>query len=116
VMPQLDRSIPKERIERRAYEIYLQRGGRDGYDIADWIIAEQELMEDAKARKDATARSLGGKNFAAYELSEEDVELLLKDLYGRGAAPSQREPAQGRKILEFTRDSAERGGDSSLTE
>jgi hypothetical protein len=115
-MPQLDRSIPKEQIERRAYEIYLQRGGRDGYDIADWIIAEQELMEEAKMLKGATARSLGGKDFAAHELSEEDVELLLKDLYSRGAAPSQREPEQGRKILEVTRNAAERGGESGLTE
>jgi len=116
VMPQLDRSIPKEQIERRAYEIYLQRGGRDGFDIADWIIAEQELMEEARARKGATAISPRYEDLAAYEMSEEDVELLLKDLYSRVAAPSQREAEQGRKILEFTRGAAERGGDSSLSE
>jgi hypothetical protein len=115
-MPQLDRSIPKEQIERRAYEIYLQRGGRDGFDIADWIIAEQELMEEAQVRKGAAAISLWDKDLAAYELSEEDVELLLKDMYRRGAAPSQREPARGRKILEFAGKSAEPRGDSSVSE
>ena len=33
----------REQIERRAYEIYLQRGRGDGNDVADWILAEQEL-------------------------------------------------------------------------
>ena len=30
-------------IARRAYEIYLQRGGTHGYDIEDWLQAEREL-------------------------------------------------------------------------
>jgi hypothetical protein len=34
----------REEIERRAYEIYLARGGQDGNDVAHWIMAEQELM------------------------------------------------------------------------
>ena len=38
----------KEQIERRAYEIYLQRGGADGSDVADWILAEEELMMASK--------------------------------------------------------------------
>jgi len=33
----------REEIERRAYEIYLRRGGVDGSDVADWILAEEEL-------------------------------------------------------------------------
>ena len=33
----------KEQIERRAYEIYLARGGEHGSDLSDWIAAEQEL-------------------------------------------------------------------------
>ena len=30
-------------IARRAYEIYLARGGTHGQDIDDWVRAEQEL-------------------------------------------------------------------------
>ncbi len=30
-------------IERRAYEIYLERGGTDGRDIEDWLEAERQL-------------------------------------------------------------------------
>ena len=33
----------REEIERRAYEIYLRRGGVDGSDVADWVLAEEEL-------------------------------------------------------------------------
>lgn len=33
----------REQIERRAYEIYLARGGEHGSDLADWVMAEQDL-------------------------------------------------------------------------
>jgi hypothetical protein len=31
------------RISRRAYELYCQRGYRDGEAVADWLDAEQEV-------------------------------------------------------------------------
>ena len=31
-------------IERRAYEIYLVRGGTDGHAVDDWLQAEKELL------------------------------------------------------------------------
>jgi hypothetical protein len=34
-----------ERIEQRAYELYLERGGEAGGDLADWLAAERELTE-----------------------------------------------------------------------
>lgn len=30
-------------INRRAYGIYLERGGQHGSDVSDWLDAEQEL-------------------------------------------------------------------------
>jgi DUF2934 family protein len=33
-----------ERIRRRAYEIFLARGGAHGNDLADWLNAERELL------------------------------------------------------------------------
>ncbi len=33
----------REQIARRAYEIYISRGGTHGYDIEDWLRAEREL-------------------------------------------------------------------------
>jgi hypothetical protein len=40
------KSLPRpgrEQIERRAYELYLARGGRDGSPLQDWLRAEREL-------------------------------------------------------------------------
>lgn len=34
----------REDIERRAYQLYLARGGADGYAVEDWFQAEQELQ------------------------------------------------------------------------
>lgn len=37
------REPSQEDIARRAYEIYLERGGRHGNDADDWLRAEREL-------------------------------------------------------------------------
>ena len=39
-------SSREEDIRRRAYEIYLARGGEPGGDVEDWLQAERELMQD----------------------------------------------------------------------
>ena len=33
----------EEQVRARAYEIYLERGGRPGHDLDDWLQAEFEL-------------------------------------------------------------------------
>jgi hypothetical protein len=38
----------KDQVERRAYELYLDRGCADGQDLADWFAAERELMESSR--------------------------------------------------------------------
>ena len=35
-----------EEIAHRAYRRYLERGSTDGYDIDDWLAAEQELVRE----------------------------------------------------------------------
>jgi hypothetical protein len=37
--------VPHEHIAVRAYHRYLERGGRAGDDLEDWITAERELRE-----------------------------------------------------------------------
>lgn len=34
----------QERIAKRAYELYLQRGCRKGCDLEDWVDAEREIL------------------------------------------------------------------------
>jgi hypothetical protein len=41
--PGTGNGVTREDIARRAYEIYVQRGGTHGYDIEDWLQAEREL-------------------------------------------------------------------------
>ena len=31
-------------IARRAYQLYVQRGGQHGHDFDDWLVAERELQ------------------------------------------------------------------------
>ena len=38
-----------ERIRRRAYEIYEQRGRQDGQEVEDWLRAEQEVSGESLA-------------------------------------------------------------------
>ena len=36
-----------DEIARRAYELYLGRGGHHGHDVDDWLQAEHELRQQA---------------------------------------------------------------------
>ena len=46
------KTIPlEEQIQRRAYELYVQRGGTSGSELADWLQAESEIL---MAREDET--------------------------------------------------------------
>jgi hypothetical protein len=47
--------LSKERVARRAYELYTQRGCEPGRDVEDWVNAEKALgaepnLTPAKAR------------------------------------------------------------------
>ena len=43
--PQIPEGYPtREKIELRAYRIYLERGGADGQHVEDWLQAERELL------------------------------------------------------------------------
>jgi hypothetical protein len=37
-----------EAIARRAYELFLERGGTHGHDVEDWLQAERELLDAAR--------------------------------------------------------------------
>jgi Protein of unknown function (DUF2934) len=54
----LERQEVKDGIARRAYEIYVQRGGQNGTDVEDWLKAEKELsgnLADASAKSRTAA-------------------------------------------------------------
>ena len=65
-----------EQIERRAYEIYLARGGQHGQDLADWIMAEHELSAIASL---AAAESTHALQDSAEGLQASLLEELASD-------------------------------------
>ena len=55
--PKLDLpSNAQERIRRRAFELYEQRGRVDGFALDDWLQAEREILGVQKQRKVKAAR------------------------------------------------------------
>lgn len=47
----------EEQIRMRAYELYRERGGKVGDDMADWLRAEREYLEQAtRAATDRTGQ------------------------------------------------------------
>ena len=37
----------EERIRRRAYELYVERGNQSGSELGDWLQAEEEIRSEA---------------------------------------------------------------------
>jgi hypothetical protein len=35
----------EERIRRRAYELYVERGNQSGSELDDWLQAEEEILQ-----------------------------------------------------------------------
>lgn len=46
-MPATIAALRDEEIARRAYEIFLARGGEHGHDAEDWLQAEREISTRA---------------------------------------------------------------------
>jgi len=68
-----------EEIERRAYEIYLERGGLPGNELGDWLRAERELQKVALFKRDwnrlrqwRCPRSEGGKDTRRMKTTERE--------------------------------------------
>lgn len=43
----------RARIAMMAYELYQQRGGHDGHDLADWLAAESRVVTDGSSKERA---------------------------------------------------------------
>ena len=55
----------KELIEKRAYHLFLKRGGIHGYSMQDWVQAEKEIMSELAAQKKAEVKQQPPKAPAA---------------------------------------------------
>jgi hypothetical protein len=41
---EVTRETLREKIDKRAHQIYLQRGDAPGSQLSDWLLAEKEIM------------------------------------------------------------------------
>src|ERR1700679_2780473 len=71
-----------DRIRRRAYEIYEERGSEPGKDVEDWIAAEREITELA-----APKSTWKGTNLAAEQ-----------ELQPEGQSQKRQSPSDERRI------------------
>ncbi len=62
---------PTQEIERRAYELYLERGGGDGHDLDDWIQAEREV---GRQTEKGQLGAQGGSQFEPRRTVERSAE------------------------------------------
>ena len=44
-------------IGKRAFEIYVARGGEHGHDVGDWFQAERQLLSELQPKKRAVKRT-----------------------------------------------------------
>ena len=62
-VPRADQANPQgddseQAIRQRAYELYLERGDADGDQVDDWLRAENEVRQRARARPEDQASSI----------------------------------------------------------
>jgi cytochrome c556 len=60
-----ERKLTQEQIEKRAYELYIERGGEDGHDLENWLDAERQLTESAEKSTPEQSTSAAPKTWAA---------------------------------------------------
>jgi Protein of unknown function (DUF2934) len=57
-MSDAPKKVPSQaEIEFLAYQIFLERGGEPGHDLADWLAAEEQLTTRAANEAPATQRT-----------------------------------------------------------
>jgi len=47
-MAREDGAVSEEQVRRRAYELYVSRGGGHGRELDDWIRAEREVRQEKR--------------------------------------------------------------------
>lgn len=54
-MSDVQQKATREEIEKRAYQLFEERGCRDGHALEDWIAAERELANPESIELSKTA-------------------------------------------------------------
>jgi hypothetical protein len=82
----------REQIEKRAHELFLERGGGDGLDTEDWLAAERELTEGAALKANPPVNSTWAEKKSQQQAPGVDGEAQIGE--GR-LPPNQKSGAAG---------------------
>ena len=80
----------REAVARRAYELYLSRGGNHGNDQSDWLRAEAEIMAGNGSRKNTSASTGATTSTSAPIIQQSAVAAEDSTKTARPAAKSPR--------------------------
>ncbi|HTU45423.1 MAG TPA: DUF2934 domain-containing protein [Bryobacteraceae bacterium] len=94
-----------QRVRKRAYELFEQRGRKDGADLDDWFCAEQELLSSAKVETQQepgqyilrlSMPGFSGKDLKVYTLGD---TLIVKGLVREKSEAEAASAEQSRSIF-----------------
>jgi hypothetical protein len=90
-----------ELIAKRAYELFLARGGENGYAIQDWVEAEKEILAQVDkerrevAKEKAEAKKAAGTPAAAAPAPVSKAETVKAPVK---TAPAEIKKAPAKKV------------------
>lgn len=89
----MDTSL-REKIERRAYEIYLRRGSTHGSHSDDWAQAEKEIMAELNKKETAPTPKIEKETPAPKVAEKPAVPEVQPDLFDvKEDKPKRKTPA-----------------------
>jgi hypothetical protein len=84
----------KEMIEKRAYHLFLKRGGLHGYHMQDWVQAEKEIKAEVEARKKGETRPAASAPIAEPPKEAKAAPVSIVKAYPtQNSAPAAAKPA-----------------------
>lgn len=84
----------KKKVEKRAYELFLARGGVDGYHIQDWNQAEKEIREEEKKAAEAEKKAKPTKETQKPEPVHQKTVTPEKSVSDKTPAHEKVEPSK----------------------
>ncbi|NLD93517.1 MAG: DUF2934 domain-containing protein [Fibrobacter sp.] len=89
-----------ELIARRAYELFLARGGENGYAIQDWVAAEKEILAQVdKERREVAKEKAEKARPAAAQAAPAPAPKVEAVKASTKSAPVEIKKAPAKKVL-----------------
>ncbi len=93
----MSKALDRDEVSRRAYELFLSRGGEHGHDVEDWLRAEREVSGAGSAASAEGPVANPGDREAARTGRSSAAQEPSESAAGRGGARAPRARAAGKK-------------------